>query len=188
MAKGLTDEGVATPRGKRVWRASTVRSILVNEKYKGDALLQKSFTTDFLTKTMRVNEGEIPQYYVTGNHVPIIEPATWNVVLTELSRRAGRGFATSHSFAGKVQCADCGGWYGRKVWHSTSKYRRYVWRCNNKYGLDHHCSTPHVTEDQIKVAFVAVLAERVTGNDVLDETVYDTNELETQQATLGERI
>ncbi|MDK7230375.1 recombinase family protein [Pauljensenia sp. UMB1177] len=51
-----------------------VRSILSNEKYKGDALLQKTFTTDFLTKKMKVNEGEVPQYYVTGNHEPIIEP------------------------------------------------------------------------------------------------------------------
>ncbi|MDK6830051.1 recombinase family protein [Actinomycetaceae bacterium UMB8039B] len=51
-----------------------MRSILSNEKYKGDALLQKTFTTDFLTKKMKVNEGEVPQYYVTGNHEPIIEP------------------------------------------------------------------------------------------------------------------
>ena len=68
-------------------------------------------------------------------------------------------------------------------------------KSGNKYNKDHHCATPHVTEDQIKDAFVAALAKRVTGNDVLDdtmrlldETVYDTRELETKQATLGERI
>ncbi len=195
IAKELTADQILTPRGKNIWSASTIRSILSNEKYKGDALLQKSFTTDFLTKTMKVNEGEVPQYYVTGNHEPIITPATWDVVQAELARRAGKGTSNIHPFANKITCSECGGSFGRKVWHSTSKYRRYIWRCNNKYKKIHRCATPHVTEEQIKNAFVAALAERVTNTDVLDdtmclldETVYDTRELETQQATLGERI
>ena len=195
IAKELTADQIPTPRGKQIWSPSTVRSILTNEKYKGDALLQKSFTTDFLTKTMKVNEGEVPQYYVTGNHEPIITPATWDVVQTELARRAGKGTSNTHPFANKITCSECSGSFGRKVWHSTSKYRRYIWRCNNKYKKIHRCATPHVTEEQIKNAFVAALAERVTNTDVLDdtmclldETVYDTRELETQQATLGERI
>ncbi|WP_368388400.1 recombinase family protein [Schaalia turicensis] len=195
IAKELTADQILTPRGKNIWSASTIRSILSNEKYKGDALLQKSFTTDFLTKTMKVNEGEVPQYYVTGNHEPIITPATWDVVQAELARRAGKGTSNTHPFANKITCSECGGLFGRKVWHSTSKYRRYIWRCNNKYKKIHRCATPHVTEEQIKNAFVAALAERVTNTDVLDdtmclldETVYDTRKLETQQATLGERI
>ena len=178
-----------------MWSPSTVGSILANEKYKGDALLQKSLTTDFLTKTMKVNEGEVPQYYVTGNHEPIINPATWDAVQAELARRSGKAASNTHPFANTVTCSDCGGSFGRKIWHSTSKYRRYIWRCNNKYKKTHRCTTPHVTEDQIKNAFVAALTERVTGNDVLDdtmrlldETVYNTRELETQQAMLGERI
>lgn len=57
--------------GKKTWSVSTINSILCNEKYKGDALLQKTFTVDFLTKTTKRNEGGIPQYYVTGNHEPI---------------------------------------------------------------------------------------------------------------------
>ncbi|MFS0018626.1 recombinase family protein [Corynebacterium striatum] len=195
IAKELTAEQIPTPRGKTVWPPSTVRSILANEKYKGDALLQKSFTTDFLTKTMKVNEGEVPQYYVTGNHEPIINPATWDAVQAELARRAGKGTSSTHPFANKIKCSDCGGWFGRKVWHSTSKYRRHIWRCNNKYKKDYNCATPHVSEDQIKDAFVAALIERVTDHAVLDETmrlldetVYDTTVLETQQAMLGERI
>ena len=71
---------ILTPRGKEVCSTSTVRSILSNEKYKGAALLQKTFTTDFLTKKMKVNEGEVPQYYVTGNHEPIIAPRIWDQV------------------------------------------------------------------------------------------------------------
>ena len=195
IAKELTADQIPTPRGKQIWSPSTVRSILTNEKYKGDALLQKSFTTNFLTKTMKVNEGEVPQYYVTGNHEPIITPATWDVAQAELARRAGKGTSNTHPFANKITCSECGGSFGRKVWHSTSKYRRYIWRCNNKYKKIHRCATPHVTEEKIKNAFVAALAERVINTDVLDdtmclldETVYNTRELETQQATLGERI
>ncbi len=195
IAKELTADQIPTPRGKTVWPPSTVRSILANEKYKGDALLQKSFTTDFLTKAIKVNEGEVPQYYVTGNHDPIITPATWDAVQAELARRQGRGTANSHPFANRIKCSDCGGWFGRKVWHSTSKYRRHIWRCNNKYKKGHHCTTPHVTDDQIKEAFVKALTGRVTDHAVLDgtmrlldEKVYNTHELETQQAEPAERI
>lgn len=163
-----------------MWPPSTVRSILANEKYKGDVLLQNSFTTDFLTKTMKVNEGEVPQYYVTGNNDPIINPATWDAVQAELARRSGKGASNARPFANTISCSDYGGSFGRKVWHSISKYRRYIWRCNNKYKKSHSCATPHVTEDQIKDAFIEALTERVTGNDVfddtirlLDETVYD---------------
>ena len=116
IAKELTADQIPTPRGKQIWSPSTVRSILTNEKYKGDALLQKSFTTDFLTKTMKVNEGEVPQYYVTGNHEPIITPATWDVVQTELARRAGKGTSNTHPFANKITCSECSGSFGRKVW------------------------------------------------------------------------
>ncbi|NEW66872.1 recombinase family protein [Carnobacteriaceae bacterium zg-84] len=76
-----------TPGGKKKWSARTVAAILSNEKYKGDALLQKSFTVDFLTKEKKKNEGEIPQYYVTGNHEAIISPSTFDRVQRLLERR-----------------------------------------------------------------------------------------------------
>lgn len=75
IAKILTDDGDLTPSGKTVWPASTVKSILTNERYKGAALLQKKFTVDFLTKKTKINEGEVPQYYVEDSHPAIIEPA-----------------------------------------------------------------------------------------------------------------
>ena len=68
IAQKLTDDGIKTPGGKDKWSISTVKSILSNEKYKGDAMLQKCFTVDYLTKKQKKNEGEIPQYYVEGNH------------------------------------------------------------------------------------------------------------------------
>lgn len=97
IAKELTTDQILTPRGKNIWSASTIRSILSNEKYTGDALLQKSFTTDFLTKTKKTNEGEVPQYYVTCNHEAIINPATWDAVQAELARRSGKAPPTPTS-------------------------------------------------------------------------------------------
>ena len=72
IAAELTSRGIKTPGGKDVWNQQTVRRMLSNEKYKGDALLQKEFTVDFLQKKMKKNEGEVPQYYVEGNHEAII--------------------------------------------------------------------------------------------------------------------
>src|SRR5574344_1869687 len=72
IAKALTDEGIPTPSGKKQWQSSTIESILTNEKYKGSAVLQKKFTVDFLTKKMKVNEGEFPQYYVEESQPAII--------------------------------------------------------------------------------------------------------------------
>lgn len=87
IASRLTSDGIKSPGGKDKWNAGAVRSILTNEKYKGDALLQKSYTVDFLTKKKKVNEGEIPQYYVEGNHEAIIQPEIFELVQQELERR-----------------------------------------------------------------------------------------------------
>ncbi len=128
-------------------------------------------------------------------HEPIIEPATWEIVQAELARRSGKGTASTHPFATRIKCADCGGWYGRKVWHSTSKYRRHIWRCNNKYKPGYHCTTPHVTGQQIKEAFTQALTKRVKDNatldhviQLLDDTVYDTTELETRQTKIAKKM
>lgn len=84
IAKHLTEQGVPTPRGKAKWQSSTVESILTNEKYKGCAILQKKFTVDFLSKKMKVNEGEVPQYIVEQSHPAIIDPDQWEKVQTEM--------------------------------------------------------------------------------------------------------
>ena len=163
IAKRLTDEHIKTPRGKEKWPKTTVLSILTNEKYKGDALLQKTFTTDFLTKTMKINEGEVPQYYVTGSHPAIISPKEWDMVQLEIEKRERNGDYSSSIFAGRILCAECGCIYGSKVWHSTDKYRKVIWQCNDKYKGD-TCSTPSLNEADIKrwfsQAFGKLLKER----------------------------
>lgn len=87
IAKLLTEEGIPAPRGGLKWQSSTIESILTNEKYKGCALLQKCFTVDFLTKKRKVNEGEVPQYFVENSHEAIISPEEWQAVQYEVARR-----------------------------------------------------------------------------------------------------
>lgn len=90
IAAELTRKEIPTPYGKHVWRDRTVKNILQNEKYRGDALLQKKYSKDFLDRKMRKNKGEVPQYYVVGNHEAIIEPEIFEAVQKEIQRRAER--------------------------------------------------------------------------------------------------
>ena len=156
VAKQLTAEGIPTPSGKATWMASTVESILTNEKYKGDARLQKRFTVDFLQKKMKVNEGEVPQYYVENSHEAIIRPELFEQVQEEMERRRklGRRYRSGSLFSCRIVCGDCGEFFGPKVWNSTSKYRRTIWQCNAKFKGDRKCTTPHLTEDAIKEKFI----------------------------------
>ena len=76
----LMDDGIPSPSGKKKWNQSTVKSILMNEKYKGCALLQKGYTEDYLTKKRVKNDGAVPQYYVEESHPYIIEPEVFDRV------------------------------------------------------------------------------------------------------------
>ena len=87
IAKGLEADGILTGASKTKWWTSTINKILRNEKYIGDALLQKTYTTDFLNKTRVKNNGIVPQYYVEGNHKAIIPKDIFLRVHEELVRR-----------------------------------------------------------------------------------------------------
>ena len=88
IAAHLTDEGIKTPGGKEIWYQSTVVSILENEKYAGDLLMQKYFVVDFLSHRVKKNTGELPQYFVEDNHDPIVPKDVFFQVQSELQRRA----------------------------------------------------------------------------------------------------
>lgn len=193
IASHLTAEEIPTPAGKTVWQCSTVLSILKNEKYKGHALLQKGYTVDFLTKKRKVNEGEVQQFYVEDSHPAIVSPQVYDLVQHELKRRKEvKGYITSgNPLSGKLVCGECGGFYGSKVWHSTSKYRRTVWQCNMKFKGKNKCKTPHLSEDDIQQAFILVfnriLAERdeiLQGYEVIIQALTDTTALDKESAKL----
>lgn len=149
ICKHLDGLGTPTPTGRKAWNQTTINSILRNEKYKGDALLQKKFTIDFLTKKQKVNEGEIPQYYVEDNHPAIIDPLEFDMVQAEIARRQklGRSYSGASIFSSKVICGECGSFYGQKIWHSNDPYRKVVWRCNRKFNGKYVCETPTLDAD-----------------------------------------
>ncbi len=178
IAEYLKENGIPTPSGNSYnWTKNTINSILRNEKYKGDALLQKTYTADYLEHKVERNRGHLPQYYVENSHPAIIDKEEWEIVQAELMRREqiGAAYSGNSIFSSKLICGDCGGFYGKKKWHSTSKYSRFVYRCNGKYNKEHDkCQTPALTEDKIKEKFV------IAYNQVMREKqriIEDVNEV-----------
>ncbi|MDR1240740.1 MAG: recombinase family protein [Oscillospiraceae bacterium] len=217
IAKHLTNQNILSPGGKKIWQVATVRSILRNEKYKGDALLQKTFTVDFLSKRLKLNEGEIPQYYVKDSHQAIIDPDEFDAVQAEIERRKnfGRFAGCKSPFSSKIVCGECGSFFGSKVWNSTNKYRRVIWRCNAKYqrkGMNERidgkiggnineigekikCRTPHITEEEIKDEFLKVFNKLIGNRKELIEdcklaqkTICDCTEIESELSRLYQEI
>ena len=182
IANGLTADGIPTPMGRTVWQASVVQSILSNEKYKGDALLGKTYVEDCISKKVRVNAGERPQYYVENNHPAIIDAATFARVQEELARRASKrkvkqtGTTTEQGkYCGKYAltelliCGECGTPYRRCTWTVGGK-KRIVWRCINRldYGKKYCHHSPTMEEAPMQNAIMdAVLRTAQIAPNVL---------------------
>ena len=196
IAKELTARHILTVMGKEKWNTKTIKGILSNEKYMGCARIQKTFTPDFLTKKAVKNCGQVPSYFVEQSHPAIIDPAVFEMVQREIKWRTqeGRSYSGVSIFSGKIRCGECGGSFGAKVWHSTDKYRRTIYRCNNKYD-GKKCQTPHVTEEEIKEAFVMAFNRLVTEREeiianaqLVRQTLCDTTALTEEKAKLQQEL
>ena len=166
IARRLREAGVPGVMGEAKWCASTIQGILVNEKYSGDALLQKTYTSDYLNKKTIKNDGSVAQVWVKGNHDPIIDKETWRVVQLELQRRLrfmeehhlrsnGR-FTDDQPFSTKVFCGKCGTLYQRRTLPRLSR-KLIVWMCGSNYrekGIP-GCGNEHLPESDLHRAFVA---------------------------------
>lgn len=137
ISAGLEADGILTGAGKEKWHTSTINKILRNEKYMGDALLQKTYTTDFLTKKRIKNNGTVPQYYVEDDHEAIIPKELFMQVQEELVRRRvvhkspsgkKRTYSCNHCFAQIIVCGECGELYRRVHWNNHGR-KSIVWRC-----------------------------------------------------------
>ena len=197
IAKEMMKRKITSPGGKPNWYQGTVESILTNEKYKGDALLQKYYTKDYLTHKQVRNTGEIPQYYVEDHHEAIIDAETFERVQKEMAKRKGmaKRYSGANIFSSKIKCGDCGSWYGSKVWHSNSKYRKVIYQCNHKFKNDCKCSTPHITEEEIKQAFVKAVNialeekdELIANTKVMMDMVCKTDDLKVRERELMEEL
>ena len=185
IARRLTEEGIPTVTGKSLWRDKIVKNILTNEKYKGDVILQKTYTVDFLNKKVKKNDGLVPQYYIKENHPPIIPPEIFDMVQKLIEERKNRSSRVSGVgvFSGKVFCGDCGGAFGSKVWHSNDKYRRVIFQCNNKFKNERKCSTPHLTESELKELFVKAVNRIIPKREqlkadfeLIKDSLFDTDD------------
>lgn len=165
----LEEKGIKSPMGKTKWRDTTVRGILRNEKYCGSAILQKTFVEDFLTHSTKVNNGEVPKYYVKDSHPPIVPKEEWDMAQLELQRRTKLrySYSSKNCFSSKLICADCGRLYGSKVWHSTDKYKKTIWQCNYKFDKKNksQCQTPTLNEEEIKAMFVDAYNKMIISKD-----------------------
>ena len=182
IARELEEEGVINWNGKTKWYESSIRKMLQNEKYKGDALLQKTYTVDFLSKKRTENNGEIPQYYVEESHPAIIDKEMWEAVQLEIQRR--KIFAEEHGiakldyatvknpFAGRIICGNCGSTFGRKVWNSTDeRLKRIIWRCNRKYERKGKkgCNSSHIDDKVLYLAFINTFNAMIENKDYFME-------------------
>jgi len=163
-----TFERVQVPswNGKSNWQATTIISMLSNEKYKGDALLQKSYTVDFLSKKRVQNKGEIQMYYVEDDHEPIVDVKIWECVQLENQRR--RVYMEEHGtnsyshnpeanpFAARIVCGSCNKVFTRKGWRSRSGVDHKVWQCSERYKIKGvmGCDNRHVDEETLVKAYL----------------------------------
>lgn len=178
IAKYLMDNGVPTPAGKEKWCETTIRSILSNERYKGDAVINKTFITDCLTKKVQANNGERPKYYVENNHPAIIDAATFGRAQEERARRSGKrkvkqvGTMTEQGkYCGKyaltelLLCGECGTPYRRCTWTVGGK-KKIVWRCISRldYGKKYCHHSPTVEESVIQNAVMSAIQKTAKQN------------------------
>lgn len=171
ICDSLMADNILTGAGKEKWIPSTVHKILTNEKYIGDALLQKTVTTDFLEKKRQANNGLAPQYYVEGSHEPIISKHIFMRVQEELVRRANlrsgadgkkkRVYSSKYALSSICTCEKCGDVYRRIAWNNRGK-KYTVWRCCTR--VEHGpgvCDAPTILEEDLQMAVMKAI------NDVL---------------------
>ncbi len=143
IARGLEADGIKTATGKDKWSDGVIQWMLRNEKYIGDALLQKTYIADIFTHQSKRNMGELPKYYVHDCHPAIIDRETFRKVQEEIARRAGKKRTSSKAktelgkYSGKfafselLVCGECGSPYRRQTYMPRGE-KYHVWRCLNR--------------------------------------------------------
>lgn len=168
IAEKLQNEQRLSPSGKSEWSSSTIRSILSNEKYKGDAIINKTFTVDCLTKEVRKNRGERPKYYVENSHPAIIDAEMFGRAQEELARRIGKKkvkeigtkieqgkYSSKYALTELLVCGECHTPYRRCTWTAHGR-KQIVWRCVKRldYGKKYCHNSPTLEENSLQTAIV----------------------------------
>ncbi len=180
IKRHLEKEGILTVTGRKIWNEGTISKMLSNEKYMGDALLQKSYTADFLTKTRKKNNGEMRQYYITDNHEGIVAKEIYYAVQQEKQRRAERrkpavtrrtkekkkGYSSKYILSNLLVCGECGQPYRRITW-TRNGVKRIVWRCSNRveHGTEYCKNSPTLDEEALQRAVMRTVSNVVRDSE-----------------------
>ena len=180
IGKWLELQGIKTIKGNSKWSKSVIKSILENEKYKGDVLIQKSFTADLFSKKSIKNTGELPMYLIKNHHTPIIEPEVFDRVQLELKRRYNKTVRVSENSATRysskyaltdiVVCGECGAKYKRVTWTSLGE-KRIVWRCKSRlaHGKKLCKKSPTIDEADLHRSIIKSLNIMLKSKSTLNE-------------------
>lgn len=203
IKRGLEADGILNGAGSEIWHTSNINQILRNEKYIGDALLQKTYTTDFLTKTRVKNDGHVPQYYVENSHEAIITREIFMQAQEEMVRRRSghltkngkkRSFSSSHVFANIVICGNCGEIYRRVHWNNRGK-KSIVWRCVSRLeNTGQYCDARTISEPELEQicikAFNEILMDKDSFIKILHENIEKVimNGNDSRLATIENRL
>ena len=178
IASDLNADGIPTPSGVGQWQRGTIESILTNEKYKGDAVLNKTYIRDCLSKKVMINNGERPKYYVENNHPAIIDSGTFGRVQEEMARRSGKRkvkqvgtkteqgrYSSKYALTELLICGECGTPYRRCTWAANGK-KKVVWRCINRldYGKKYCHDSPSIEESVLQEAIMKAVMQTARQN------------------------
>lgn len=173
IADILNASGVKTKRKSTAWKSEMVKAILINEKYTGDALLQKTYVTDCITKKTRKNNGELPMYLVKNHHEPIISHADFNRVQEEMARRSAKRviadkltkgeqgkYSAKYALSELLICGECGEHYRRVTW-TAKGFKEIKWRCISRiqYGKKKCHNSPTIDEQALHKMIVSAINE-----------------------------
>ena len=180
IGRDLERDGILTAANKPRWRAETIKKILQNEKYIGDALLQKTTTVDFLTKKRVKNEGHVPQYYVENSHEAIIPKELFLQVQEELHRRSNiytgtdknkRNYSSKYALSAITFCGDCGDIYRRVYWNIHGR-KEFVWRCVTRIEQGPKvCKNRTVKENELYDAVMTAINRLLAGGNNMIKTL-----------------
>ncbi|MFZ2256804.1 MAG: recombinase family protein [Clostridiaceae bacterium] len=172
IAERLNQQGVTTKRGK-TWHGTTIRGIIKNEKYIGDALFGKTFTDDAFNR--KINRGEKNQYFMEGHHPAIIDKETFEQSQMMLSQNAksknivqnSDKYQNRYSFSGILKCGECGGTFKRRI-QAKNKNEKYVsWACTTHLKDKYSCSMKFIKDEQITFAYITMMNKLVFSHQIL---------------------
>ncbi len=166
IKKSLEADGILNGAHNKKWYESNIKQILTNEKYIGDALLQKTYTVSILEKKRVANNGYAPKYYVEGSQEPIIDRDVFLRVQAEIARRANlltdgkkRVYSSRYALSSMVICGHCGDIFRRVKWNNNG-CKSTVWRCVSRVlkkssGID--CPARTIHEEDLQAAIVTAV-------------------------------